>query len=75
MTSASYDLHGVRTLACSPDGKKLRSDRFDDDFFRLRTRVAGRDRPEVRDFVYEANRGNHVWFVTNPQALGQRLTQ
>jgi hypothetical protein len=26
-----------------------------------------------RDFVYEANLGNHVWFVTNLQELDERL--
>ena len=27
MTATSYDLHGIRVLACVPDGKNLRSDR------------------------------------------------
>jgi hypothetical protein len=27
----------------------------------------------LRDFVYEANHGNQVWFVTNLQELGERL--
>ena len=26
-----------------------------------------------RDFVYETNRGNQVWFMTNLQELGDRL--
>src|ERR1035438_609522 len=27
ITATSYDLHGIRVLACVPDGKNLRSDR------------------------------------------------
>lgn len=27
----------------------------------------------LRDFVYEANRGNQVWFMTNMQELNDRL--
>jgi len=27
----------------------------------------------LRDFVYETNRGNQVWFITNMQALDERL--
>jgi hypothetical protein len=27
----------------------------------------------LRDFVYEANRGNQVWFMTNMQELNERL--
>jgi hypothetical protein len=27
----------------------------------------------LRDFVYETNRGNQVWFVTDLQELGERL--
>jgi hypothetical protein len=64
MSYQCYDLRGIRTLQCTPDGKKLCSDRdaveligealrlgarlvvipverFEDDFFRLRTRIAG----------------------------------
>lgn len=64
MSYQCYDLRGIRTLQCTPDGKKLGSDRdavewigealqpgallviipverFEDDFFRLRTRIAG----------------------------------
>src|ERR1019366_1840624 len=26
-----------------------------------------------RNFVYETNRGNHVWFITNLQELSERL--
>jgi Domain of unknown function (DUF4180) len=26
-----------------------------------------------RDFVYETNQGNHVWFITNLQELNERL--
>jgi hypothetical protein len=114
----TYDLHGVRVLACAPDGKKLRSgrdaveliaeshgadlilipvERFEEDFFRLKTRVAGEiiqkfvtygrrlaivgdisryvdESAAFRDFVYEANRGEHVWFVANLEELDRRLS-
>ncbi len=119
MPATSYDLHGVRVLACAPDGKKLQSDRdaveligeaiehraslilipterLDDDFFRLRTRIAGEmiqkfvnyrlrvaivgdisghmeKSSALRDFVYESNRGDQVWFVANLEELDQRL--
>jgi len=29
----------------------------------------------LRDFVYEANRGGHIWFVSNRQELNQKLEQ
>jgi uncharacterized protein DUF4180 len=71
-------------------------ERFDDDFFRLKTRVAGEfiqkfvtyrlrlaimgdisrhleESSALRDFVYECNAGNHVWFVANPEELGKQL--
>ena len=64
MSATFYEIHGTKVLACSPDGKKLRTDRdaveligeaygqeagwiiipterFEDDFFQLRTRIAG----------------------------------
>jgi hypothetical protein len=28
-----------------------------------------------RDFVYEANRGDQIWFVANIEELGERLGQ
>src|ERR1022692_2772510 len=118
MTATSYDLHGIRVLACAPDGKKLRSDRdavesiaeaiqheaglilipverFADDFFRLNTRIAGEiiqkfvtyrrrlailgamspspgETSVLRDFGYEANRGDRVLFVANPEELDKK---
>jgi hypothetical protein len=64
MAATSYNMCGTKVLACSPDGKKVRTDRdaveligeayehearwivipterFEDGFFQLRTRVAG----------------------------------
>ena len=64
MSATFYEIHGTKVLACSPEGKKLRTDRdaveligeaygqearwiiipterFEDDFFQLRTRIAG----------------------------------
>ena len=72
--------------------------RLDDDFFRLRTGVAGEIVPKFigygmyaafigdisqhiansdsfRDFVREANRGNHFWFVASLDELSQRLAR
>jgi hypothetical protein len=71
-------------------------ERLDEDFFRLRTGVAGEfiqkfvtyklrlaivgdissylnESSALRDFVYEANRGQHFWFVDSREALDQRL--
>ncbi|MGA3188649.1 MAG: DUF4180 domain-containing protein [Bryobacteraceae bacterium] len=71
-------------------------ERLDDDFFRLKTGVAGafiqkfvtygrrlvvvgdisaflEESSALRDFVYEANRGDHVWFVENLEELERRL--
>ena len=71
-------------------------ERFEEDFFRLRTRVAGEiiqkfvtygvrvaivgdisaylsESSALRDFVYEANRGRHIWFVATREELDQRL--
>jgi hypothetical protein len=70
--------------------------RLDDDFFRLRTGVAGaflqkfvmyhkriailgdisrqlEESSALRDFVVEANRGDHVWFVDSIEDLERRL--
>jgi hypothetical protein len=112
-------LHGARVLVCSPDGKKLRSDRdaaeligeayehkaqwivipterFEEAFFQLHTRIAGEiigkfavykmrvaivgdisryaeESSSLRAFVYESNRGEHVWFLPNMEDLGSRL--
>jgi uncharacterized protein DUF4180 len=72
------------------------AERLDDDFFRLRTGVAGailqkfvtyriplaivgdisahvEESSALRDFVYESNRGEHVWFVTDLAELKTRL--
>lgn len=112
-------IHDVPVLACSPDGKILKSEqdaldligeamyyaaelilvpveRLDDDFFQLKTRLAGQiiqkfityrlrlvilgdisrytvQSSALRDFVYETNRGDQVWFLTNLQELNERL--
>ena len=72
--------------------------RLDEDFFRLRTGVAGaflqkfvtygrrvaivgdisrhmEESSALRDFVFEANRGDHVWFVETVEDLERRLRQ
>jgi hypothetical protein len=72
--------------------------RLDDDFFRLRTGVAGAflqkfvtygrrvailgdisryldESSAFRDFVVEANRGDHVWFVRTIEDLEMRIAQ
>ena len=72
------------------------AERFEEDFFRLRTRVAGEivqkfltyglrlaivgdiskyvnESSALRDFVYESNRGDHIWFLANLQDLDRRL--
>ncbi len=69
---------------------------LDDDFFRLRSGVAGEilqkfvtykmrvaivgdisgyveESTALRDFVYETNRGDQVWFVPTMEELGERL--
>jgi len=71
-------------------------ERLGEDFFRLRTRIAGEilqkfvtyklrvaivgdvshyvtESDSFRDFVYESNRGNQIWFVRNQGELEQRL--
>ncbi|WP_066943357.1 DUF4180 domain-containing protein [Microtetraspora fusca] len=67
-------------------------ERLQDDFFRLRTRVAGDFLQKFVNYrlgvavvgdvspyteastVRESNRGTHVWFVPDAQALRLRLT-
>ena len=72
------------------------TERLDDHFFRLHTRIAGdilqkfvnyrlrlaivgdisahlAASASLRDFVYESNRGRHVWFVADLAALDERL--
>lgn len=72
------------------------TERLADDFFQLKTRVAGEmihritlykmrvaiigeisrhldESLAFRDFVYEANRGNQIWFVANIEELEERL--
>jgi hypothetical protein len=71
-------------------------ERFEDDFFRLETRIAGEilqkfvtyrlrvaiagdisrhlaKSSALRDFVYESNRGDHIWFVASLEELNQRM--
>jgi hypothetical protein len=71
-------------------------ERLGDDFFRLKTRIAGEviqkfvtyhmrvaivgdisryvaESSALRDFVYESNRGDQVWFVTTREELAERL--
>lgn len=49
--------------------------------YRLRLVILGNiSRPVAqssafRDFVYESNRGNHVWFMTNLKDLNERLNR
>jgi hypothetical protein len=73
-------------------------ERLGDDFFQLKTRIAGEiiqkfvnyrlrvaivgdisryvaESSPLRDFVYESNRGDQVWFVATIEELGQRLEQ
>jgi hypothetical protein len=72
------------------------AERLEEDFFRLRTGVAGaflqkfatyqrrvailgdisrhiQESTALRDFVMEANRGEHVWFVETVEDLERRL--
>jgi hypothetical protein len=72
------------------------AERLDEDFFRLRTGVAGaflqkfatyqrrvailgdisrhiQESAALRDFVVEANRSDHVWFIETIEDLGRRL--
>ena len=71
-------------------------ERLSDDFFLLKTRIAGEilqkfvtyklrvailgdvssyvdESDAFRDFVYESNRGNQIWFVKNHAELEQRF--
>jgi hypothetical protein len=47
--------------------------------YRLRVAIVGdisrhaSESPALRDFVYESNRGDHVWFVPNLEELDKRL--
>ena len=55
------------------------AERFEDDFFRLGTRIAGDISRHVsasralRDFVREVNRGDHVWFAASVAEIEKRL--
>lgn len=72
-------------------------ERLGDDFFRLKTGVAGeilqkfvnyrlrvailgdisryvRESNALRDFVYESNKGPHVWFAANYEELARKLS-
>ncbi len=71
-------------------------ERLPDDFFRLKTRIAGEilqkfvtysarvailgdisryvaESTALRDFVYESNRGDQIWFVADRAELEERL--
>ncbi|MFI5353354.1 MAG: DUF4180 domain-containing protein [Candidatus Binatales bacterium] len=71
-------------------------ERLGDDFFRLKTRIAGEviqkfvtyrlriaivgdisryvaESSALRDFVYESNRGDQVWFVASREELAGRV--
>ena len=52
-------------------------ERLTQDFFRLKTGVAGeiiqKSLTALRGFVYECNGGTHVWFVGELAELHQRL--
>ena len=71
-------------------------ERLGDDFFRLKTRIAGEviqkfvtyrlriaivgdisryvaESSALRDFVYESNRGDQVWFVATREELAERV--
>jgi hypothetical protein len=88
-------------LMCEAQGSDLiliPAERLDDDFFRLRTGVAGAflqkfvtygrrvailgdisrhidGSPALRDFVVEANRGDHVWFVETIEDFEKRIAR
>jgi hypothetical protein len=72
-------------------------ERLHEDFFRLKTRVAGEflqkfvnyrrrvailgdisryveESDALRDFVYECNRGDHIWFVMSVEELEQKFS-
>jgi hypothetical protein len=72
------------------------AERLSDDFFQLKTRVAGEmihrltlykmrvaitgdlsrhvdESSAFRDFVYEANRGNQIWFMAGIEEFSERL--
>ena len=94
-TTDTHDLIGQAMF----DGAELvviPAERLGDDFFTLRTGVAGEllqkfvnyhlrlavlgdisarvaASPALRDFVYEANRGRHAWFLPDRPTLNERL--
>jgi hypothetical protein len=47
--------------------------------YKLRVAIVGNISQQVakssalRDFVYESNRGDHIWFVANVEELNERL--
>ncbi|MEU4231264.1 DUF4180 domain-containing protein [Nonomuraea sp. NPDC026600] len=74
------------------------TERLDDGFFQLRTRIAGDIMQKftmyrlllvilgdisrhvtassaLRDLVHESNQGDHVWFLSSLEELGERLAQ
>jgi len=86
----------TEAIQCGADLILIPVERFGDDFFRLKTRIAGEivqkfatygrrlatvgdiscyvaESSAFRDFVYESNRGEHVWFVANPEELAKRI--
>ena len=121
MPDTLTSIHNIPALVCTPDGKKLKSERdavdligealqqgaelillpverLDDTFFQLKAGLAGQiiqkfvqyrrhlvilgdiskyiaQSRAFKAFVYEANRGNQFWFMTNLQELDERLKQ
>lgn len=94
---AAVDLIG-EALGQHAEGVVIPAERLDDEFFQLRTRIAGdimqkfvmyrlllvivgdisrhvAESSALRDFVYETNRGDHVWFLSSLEELGERLGQ
>jgi hypothetical protein len=94
------DRDAVDTIAAAsehrPEFVVIPAERFGQDFFRLRTRVAGEiiqkfvtyrvhlvilgdisqylsESSALRDFVFECNKGSHVWFMSDLEELDQRL--
>ncbi|MFD8717292.1 uncharacterized protein DUF4180 [Streptomyces sp. Ag109_O5-1] len=93
--SAALDLVGD-AMGQDAELVAVPAERVGDDFFRLRSGVAGAvvqkfvnyrmrlavvgdisrhlaDSSALRDFVYEANRGRHLWFVADDAELEERL--
>ncbi|MGW0765687.1 DUF4180 domain-containing protein [Streptomyces sp. NPDC002676] len=122
MTTQTIDTrHGVRVLACAPEGPALDGEsaaldligdafgqeahlvavpveRIAEDFFRLRSGVAGAvvqkfanyrlrlavlgdisghvaQSDALRDFVYECNQGDQLWFLADLAELDERLAR